>query len=151
MAVKKVKKIKVKKRIMKKLVGIGGSSFLNLAWPINNKKYNRPKKKKELKSKQLKCDSDLLSQIAGYSSIYGSTPSLWELSIHYSQGMILVDSDICYCNNRICNNLEPVSEDKLLNAIAKLGVVIGGHNNVLSRNQKSMKSNEGREANKILV
>lgn len=64
--------------------------------------------------------------------------------------MLPVGSDIRRYNYRIWDNLQPFSKDKLLKAIAKLGVVTGEHNKVLSQNQNSIKSYEGREAKKIM-
>lgn len=69
-------------------------------------------------------------------AIYGTNPSVWENIIHNIHGESKAESNIHRCNIKILPNFQKTGEEKLLNAIENLGVILGGEGSVRRKQSK---------------
>lgn len=93
----------------------------------------------------------LLALTNGGASIYGTGPSRWENDIHHFHEKHSNESNIIRCNNRLKSNFLSPSEDMIVEALSKLGVVSGTTGKdltekLMEQNQSEQRSMEVRKA-----
>lgn len=123
-------KVRVKKKIRKcvlsKSLGrLDGPVFPSLAKKLRPKKSNTAFQAQLTNGVGHNSIGPLSSLATGGVSIYGTDPSQWENDIHHFHGEHYNESNIIRCNNRLKSNFCLFSENKMVEAITKLGVCYG--------------------------